>query len=115
MRGEARRVVRALLDTAAFYDGCLPELFSGYERSGAEPPVVRANLGVPAGLGGWDAALCCARCSSSNRTSAGRACARTRVTACQWAEGLLLDGVHAHGRRWRVRVRGGAAVVDLIS
>src|SRR5581483_7928552 len=36
---EARRVVRALLDAAAFYRGRRPELFGGYELYGAEPPV----------------------------------------------------------------------------
>ena len=33
----------------------------------------------------------------------------------EWSERLALEGVHAHGRRWRVRIRDGAAVVDLIS
>jgi hypothetical protein len=33
----------------------------------------------------------------------------------EWAEGLTLEGVHAHGRRWRVHVRDGAAVVDGVS
>src|SRR5439155_7064842 len=35
--GDARRIVRGLLDTAAFYDGRLAELCAGYGRSGSEP------------------------------------------------------------------------------
>src|SRR5689334_5380683 len=35
----ARRVVQALLETAALYDGRLPEHFAGYERKAGEPPV----------------------------------------------------------------------------
>ena len=29
-----------------------------------------------------------------------------------WIEGLVLDGVPAFGRRWRVRVENGAATVE---
>jgi hypothetical protein len=31
-----------------------------------------------------------------------------------WAEGLALDGVHAFGRRWNVRVEGGVARVEVL-
>jgi hypothetical protein len=30
-----------------------------------------------------------------------------------WLEGLSLTGVHAFGRRWAVRVEGGAVSVEL--
>jgi glycogen debranching enzyme len=112
---EARRVVRALLDTAAFYDGRLPELFAGYGRSGAEPPVEVPTSARPQAWAAGTPLLLLRALLELEPDVDGpglRAHARDLPT---WAEGLVLDGVHAHRRRWRVRILDGAAIVDLIS
>ncbi|HEY2372864.1 MAG TPA: glycogen debranching N-terminal domain-containing protein [Gaiellaceae bacterium] len=112
---EARRVVRALFDTAAFYDGRLPELFAGYERNGAEPPVEVPTSARPQAWAAGTPVLLLRVLLELEPDIDGRF---LRAGACnlpEWAEGLALDGVHAHGRRWRVQVRDGVAVVDAIS
>jgi glycogen debranching enzyme len=109
---EARRVVRALLDTAAFYDGRLPELFAGYERDGAEPPVEVPTSARPQAWAAGTPVLLLRVLLELEPDPAGRSLRAGARDLPGWAEALALDGVHAHGRRWRVHVRGGAAVVE---
>jgi glycogen debranching enzyme len=112
---EARRVVRALLDAAAFYDGRLPELFAGYGRSGAEPPVEVPTSARPQAWAAGTPLLLLRALLELEPDVDGRSLRAHARDLPAWSEGLTLEGVHAHGRRWRVRVRDGAAVVDLIS
>jgi glycogen debranching enzyme len=109
---EARRVVRALLDTASFYDGRLPELFAGYERAPGDPPVeVPTSARPQAWAAGTPVLLLRVLLELEPDTDARSLRAGARDLP-EWAEGLALDGVHAFGRRWWVRVRDGDAVVD---
>jgi glycogen debranching enzyme len=112
---EARQVVRALLDTAAFYDGRLPELFAGYERSGAEPPVEVPTSARPQAWAAGTPVLLLRVLLELEPDPDGAVLRAGARGLPEWAEGLTLEGVHAHGRRWRVHVRDGAAVVDAVS
>jgi len=112
---EARRVVRGLFDTAAFYDGRLPELFAGYERDGAEPPVEVPTSARPQAWAAGTPVLLLRVLLELEPDPDGASLRAGARDLPEWAEGLSLEGVYAHGRRWRVRVRDGAAVVDMIS
>jgi len=112
---EARQVVRALLDTAAFYDGRLPELFAGYERSGGEPPVEVPTSARPQAWAAGTPVLLLRVLLELEPDPDGAGLRAGARNLPEWAEGLTLEGVHAHDRRWRVCVRDGAAVVDAIS
>jgi glycogen debranching enzyme len=107
--------VKALLDTAAFYDGRLPELFAGYARSGAEPPVEVPTSARPQAWAAGTPVLLLRVLLELEPDPDGHGLRAGARGLPEWAEGLTLEGVHAHGRRWRVHVRDGIAVVDLIS
>ncbi len=111
-RAEAERVVRALLDSAPFFEHRLPELFAGDERRGDEPPgVVPTSARPQAWAAGTPLLLIRAQLGLEPDPDA-----RTlRVTEDQlpaWTEGLSLNGVRAFGRTWRVRVKQRAAIVE---
>ncbi len=109
---EAQRVVRGLLDTAAFYDGRLPELFAGYERSGDEPPVEVPTSARPQAWAAGTPALLLRALLALEPDPDARTLRAGATGLPAWTEGLALEGAHAFGRRWNVRVEGGAAVVE---
>jgi glycogen debranching enzyme len=111
-RAEAELVVRALLDSAPFFESRLPELFAGDERRGDEAPgVVPTSARPQAWAAGTPLLLLRAQLGLEPDPDA-----RTlRVTADElpaWLEGFVLDGVRAFGRQWRVRVENGSAIVE---
>jgi glycogen debranching enzyme len=111
-RPEAELVVRALLDSAPFFESRLPELFAGDERRGDEAPgVVPTSARPQAWAAGTPLLLLRAQLGLEPDPDA-----RTlRVTADElpaWLEGLVLDGVRAFGRQWRVRVKDRTASVE---
>jgi glycogen debranching enzyme len=111
---EARRVVRALLDCAPFFDHRLPELFAGYERRGAEPPGVVPNSARPQAWAAGTPVLLL-RALLGLEPDPGARALRARASGLPaWAEGLALEGVHAFGRRWSVRVEGGEVGVEAL-
>jgi glycogen debranching enzyme len=112
-RAEAELVVRALLDSAPYFEYRLPELFAGGERRGDEAPgVVPTSARPQAWAAGTPLLLLRAQLGLEPDTDA-----RTlRVTADAlpaWLEGFTLDGVRAFGRQWRVRVENGSAGVEV--
>ena len=111
-RAEAQRVVRALLDSAPFFDSRLPELFAGNERRDGEPPdVVPTSARPQAWAAGTPMLLLRAQLGLEPDPES-----RTlRVTTDEqpvWLEGLTLEGVRAFGRSWRVRVENRRARVE---
>jgi len=109
---DARRVVRALLDTAASYNGRLPELFAGYERTEGEPPIAVPTSARPQAWAAGTPALLLRALLELEPDVEGRTLRASARDLPEWAEGLVLDGVPAHGRRLRIRVENGAAVVE---
>jgi glycogen debranching enzyme len=111
-RGEAERVVRALLDCAPYFEYRLPELFAGGERSGDEAPgVVPTSARPQAWAAGTPLLLLRAQLGLEPDPDA-RVLRVTKDTLPPWLEGFALDGVPAFGRRWRVRVADRTAIVE---
>jgi glycogen debranching enzyme len=109
---ESRLIVRALLDASVFYDGRLPELFAGYERNGAEPPVEVPTSARPQAWAAGTPALLLRALLQLEPEPASRSLRAFARGLPTWLDGLELEGVRAYGRRWRVRVQDGAAVAE---
>lgn len=109
---EVQRVVRALLDTAPFFEHRLPELFAGYERSGTEPPGVVPTSARPQAWAAGTPVLLLRALLGLEPDPGTRTLQVTDAMLPDWAEGLALEGVHAFGRRWDVRVERGRAHVE---
>ena len=114
-QGAQRRcsaVVRALLDSAPFFDHRLPELFAGFERRDGEPPAVVPTSARPQAWAAGTPVLLLRALLGLEPDPDARTLRVTDAPQPDWAEGLDLQGVHAFGRRWSVRVEGGSARVD---
>ena len=110
-RAEASRIVRSHLDAAPFFEYRLPEHFAGFDRRDPEAPgVVPSSARPQAWAAGTPLLLLRAELGIEPDPDA-RALRVTADALPAWTEGLVLDGVPAFGRRWRVRVEDGAASV----
>jgi glycogen debranching enzyme len=109
---EVHRGVRALLDTAPFFEHRLPELFAGYERSEGEPPGIVPTSARPQAWAAGTPVLLLRALLGLEPELDTRTLRVTHDALPDWAEGLALKGVHAFGRRFDVRVVGGSAHVD---
>jgi len=111
-RTEASRIVRSHLDAAPFFEYRLPERFAGFERNDGEAPgVVPSSARPQAWAAGTPLLLLRAELGIEPDPDA-RALRVTDDALPPWTEGLVLEGVPAFGRRWRVRVENGAASVE---
>ena len=104
--------MRALLDSAPFFEYRLPELFAGGERRVDEAPgVVPTSARPQAWAAGTPLLLLRAQLGLEPDPDS-----RTlRVTADElpaWLEGFELDRIRAFGRHWRVRVKNQTATVE---
>ena len=105
--------MRAHLDAAPFFEYRLPEHFAGFDRHDPEAPgVVPSSARPQAWAAGTPLLLLRAELGlePDPDTRALRVTDGRRFPA--WIEGLVLDGVPAFGRRWRVRVENGVATVE---
>ena len=109
---EVQRAVRALLDGAPSFEHRLPELFAGYERVEGEPPSVVPTSARPQAWAAGTPVLLLRALLGLEPDPETRTLRVTGEALPGWAEGLALDGVHAFGRRWNVRVEGGTARVE---
>ena len=102
-------MVRAMLDCAPFFDYRLPEHFAGYDRSGDEPPVSVPASARPQAWAAATPVLLLRALLGVEPDPVARVLCASATELPAWAEGLTLAGVPAFGRRWDVRVDGGAA------
>ncbi|MFL5929407.1 MAG: glycogen debranching N-terminal domain-containing protein [Gaiellaceae bacterium] len=109
---EAHILTRALLDCAPFFDHRLPELFAGFARSGDEPPGIVPTSASPQAWAAGTPVLLLRAVLGLEPDPAARVLAVSAAPMPTWAEGLALEGAHAFGRRWTVRVEGGSASVE---
>ena len=111
-RAEASRIVRSQFDAAPFFDYRLPEHFAGFDRHDPEAPgVVPSSARPQAWAAGTPLLLLRAELGLEPDVEA-RVLRVTDAELPEWIEGLLLEGVPAFGRRWRVRVQDGVASVE---
>ena len=111
-RAEASQIVRALLDAAPFFEYRLPEHFAGFDRHDPEAPgVVPSSARPQAWAAGTPLLLLRAELGLEPDPDA-RVLRVTDAELPSWLESLLLEGVPAFGRNWRIRVEGGRASAE---
>jgi glycogen debranching enzyme len=111
-RAEASQIVRSHLDAAPFFEYRLPEHFAGFDRHDPEAPgVVPSSARPQAWAAGTPLLLLRAELGLEPDPNA-RVLRVTEAELPPWLEGLLLEGVPAFGRQWRVRVENGRASVE---
>ncbi len=111
-RGDAARILRAMVEAAAHFEYRLPEVFAGIARDDTPFPVVYPTASTPQA---WAAATPILLLRTVLGLEPDRATRVLRSEAREvppWLEGLSLDGVHAFGRRWIVRVERGTVSVE---
>ncbi|HKD93398.1 MAG TPA: glycogen debranching N-terminal domain-containing protein [Gaiellaceae bacterium] len=109
---DAARIFEAMVEAATHFDYRLPEVFAGFSRQHTAFPVVYPTASSPQA---WAAGTPVLLLQAVLRLVPDRAERVLRSEATwvpEWLEGLSLTGVHAFGRRWTVRVEGGAVSVE---
>ena len=109
---DAARILHAMVEAASHFDYRLPEVFAGFSRAHTGFPVVYPTASSPQA---WAAATPVLLLQAVLGLRPDRAAGVLRSDApcvSERLEGLSLTGVHAFGRRWTVRVEGGAVGVE---
>jgi glycogen debranching enzyme len=109
---DAARILEAMVEAAARFDYRLPEVFAGFSRRDTAFPVEYPTASSPQA---WAAGTPVLLLQAVLRLVPDRAERVLRSEASRTPErleGLSLTGVHAFGRRWAVRVEGGAVSVE---
>jgi glycogen debranching enzyme len=109
---EAARILHAMVEAAAHFDYRLPEVFAGFARDHTGFPVVYPTASSPQA---WAAGTPVLLLQAVLRLVPDRVERVLRSEAShvpERLEGLSLEGVRAFGRRWTVRVEGGAVSVE---
>jgi glycogen debranching enzyme len=109
---DAARILRAMVEAAAHFDYRLPEVFAGFTRAHTAFPVVYPTASSPQAWAAATPVLLLQAVLGLVPDRAERALRSDAACAPEWLEGLELTGVHAFGRRWAVRVEGGAVLVE---
>jgi glycogen debranching enzyme len=109
---EAQLIVRAMLDCAPFFAHRLPEHFAGYDRRADEPPGIAPSSARPQAWAAATPVLLLRVLLGVEPDPTARILVASAADLPPWAEGLKLEGVPAFGRRWSIRVEGGAASVN---
>ena len=109
---EAHRVAEALLDAADWFDGSLPEVFSGVARSEAPFPVAYPVSAHPQAWAAGAVILALQVLLGLEPSRDARALASAVPAPPERLDGLRLSGVRAFGRGWDVRVGDGRVAVE---
>jgi len=99
------------VEAAAHFDYRLPEVFAGFARDHTGFPVVYPTASSPQAWSAATPVLLLQAVLGLVPDRAERVLRSDAACAPEWLEGLALTGVHAFGRRWTVRVEGGAVSV----
>ncbi|HEU5216464.1 MAG TPA: glycogen debranching N-terminal domain-containing protein [Gaiellaceae bacterium] len=109
---DAARILRAMVEAAAHFDYRLPEVFAGFARDETPFPVVYPTASSPQAWAAATPVLLLQVVLGLVPDRAERVLRTEAACAPEWLEGLSLEGVHAFGRRWTVRVEGGVVHVE---
>jgi glycogen debranching enzyme len=109
---DAERILRRLTEAAAYFDYRLPEVFAGFPRSRTKMPVVYPTASRPQAWAAGTPILLLQIVLGLRPDREARVLRADAEDLPAWAEGLSLEGVHAFGRGWTVRVTDGSAVVE---
>jgi glycogen debranching enzyme len=111
-RHDAARILHAMVEAAAHFGYRLPEVFAGFARRDTPFPVVYPTASSPQAWAAGTPVLLVQVLLGliPDRTEAVLRSEAQDLPA--WLDGLALEGVHAFGRLWDVRVEGGTVGVE---
>jgi glycogen debranching enzyme len=112
---DAGGILRAMVDAAAHFDYRLPEVFAGFARQDTGFPVVYPTASSPQAWAAATPVLLLQVVLGLVPNRAERVLRSEAHGMPEWLDGLSLEGVHAFGRRWAVRVEGGAVGVEPVA
>ncbi|HEY7399091.1 MAG TPA: glycogen debranching N-terminal domain-containing protein [Gaiellaceae bacterium] len=111
-RHDAERILHAMLEVAASFDYRLPEVFAGFPRHRTRFPVVYPTASSPQAWAAGAPVLLLQVALGLEPDRADGALRSAAKDLPDWADGLVLDGVSAFGRRWTARVESGAVTLE---
>jgi glycogen debranching enzyme len=106
------RILRAMVEAAAYFDYRLPEVFAGFGREETGFPVVYPTASSPQAWAAATPVLLLQVVLGLVPDRAERVLHSEAGVVPEWLEGLTLEGVQAFGRGWTVRVQDGAVGVE---
>ena len=109
---DAARILQAMVEAATHFDYRLPEVFAGFAREHTGFPVVYPTASSPQAWAAATPVLLLQAVLGLVPDRAERVLRSEAGCVPQWLEGLTLTGIHAFGRRWKVRVDGGVVHVE---
>jgi len=105
-------MLRRLIEAAAYFDHRLPEVFAGFSRRRTGVPVAYPTASRPQAWAAATPVLLLTLLLGLEPDAETRSLRAHTDRLPEWTEGLTLSRLHAFGRRFRVRVEGGAARVE---
>jgi glycogen debranching enzyme len=109
---DAARILCAMVEAAGHFDYRLPEVFAGFARDDTRFPVVYPTASTPQAWAAGTPVLLLQIVLGLAPDRAARVLRSEAQDVPEWLDGLSLDGVHAFGRRWTVRVERGSVNVE---
>ena len=111
-RHDAERILRTMTEAAAYFDYRLPEVFAGFPRRRTRFPVVYPTASSPQAWAAGTPVLLLQVLLGLVPDRAGRELRSEAKDLPDWAEGIILEGVHAFDERWTARVEDGIVTVE---
>jgi glycogen debranching enzyme len=112
-REEALRIVRQMLDAAAYFDHELPEVFAGLPRESTPFPIAYPTAARPQAWAAGTPVLLLQVLLGLVPDRAGRTLATTvDGDVPDWAGSMRLSGIRAFGRSFDVRLEDGRVAVE---
>jgi glycogen debranching enzyme len=112
---DAIRILHAMVEAATYFDYRLPEVFAGFPRHRTRFPVVYPTASSPQA---WAAGTPVLLLQVLLGLVPDRPHGVLRSVASdlpEWADGLVLENVHAFGQRWSAHVESGTVTVEASS
>jgi pentatricopeptide repeat protein len=108
---EAWRILNRMIEAASYFDYRLPEVFAGFVRQPAVPPVLYPTASSPQAWAAATPVLLLKTLLGLEPDREARVLrAHVRVVP-DWADGLVLRNIRAFGRPWTARVEAGSVAV----
>ena len=111
-RRDAERITYTMIEAATFFDYRLPEVFAGFSRGQTQFPVVYPTASSPQAWAAGTPVLLLQILLGLVPDRSARVLRSDASDLPRWADGIVLERVHAFGREWTARVVEGAVTVE---
>lgn len=112
---ETQRIVRRILDAAAYFNYELPEVFAGFPRADTPFPIAYPTAARPQAWAAGTPVLLLQILLGLRPDREKQILVTTAPELPSWARRLRLTGIRAFGRTWDVRLEDGRVAVEEIT